>query len=1064
MVSDVMSETDPVEHPRVSVVVPCHNGAGWIAQTLGSLLDQTRPPAEVVVVDDGSTDDSLRVALRWRARHPGVVRVLSERSGRASATRNLGALAATGDALMFCDADDVLAPDTLAALVEALDTVHDGVAICPWYRLDLIDGTWVQGPPSYKPRRLGEHPLDAWLRGWYHPPCSVLWSREGFERAGRWDDVWNPDDDGDLFRRALAHGVPLAETDRGAAFYRRLPEGAVTLSGRRFSPEGLAARMASIDRLTGCLDHQGVLDRHRPAVRGAYERIAADAAGSPELAAAATSRGEALTGGRRALASERAAATVDRFRRHAPRLLGRSARPLDPARAHVEPLEVRHGLDLAAAVETDAPPLTEADRPEPLVRPTVSVVVPTHQRAHLLPRALQSVLAQTFEDLEVIVVDDGSTDGTDDVVAAIDDDRVRYLAQPRNTGVSAARNRGMRAARGRLVAFCDSDDEWMPDKLTRQVAVMDASDDDVGLVSSGVLDVFADGSTRHRGTSARGDLWRTLLERNVVHGTSGVVIRRRVIAAVGFFDEGIPAIEDYDYWVRIARSFRFEAIDEPLVRYHDPRHGDRKSLDVGDNHEARRWFHRAHRASMRAVGVEHLFLVESARRTLARGGDLASARRDALAAARRAPTSPVTARMLARVLVVEPVRRSSRLRGARRRLTGGTADPRRLRVLLHTSVSRQTAGGVQSVFVRLAEHLRRRGHVALDVWSAAGRPGATEWAVLRLRVPEAGVRPSPRAIGASLRSGVAALVVCARARPDVVNVHFVRAEAVWFVLLRPIFGYRLVLSAHGTDLIRPAEADHGRLRRLLRSADAVTAVSEELRDLAVERSGLRPDLVRVIPNGVDLTRWGAVAGVGSGGTQVLSVGRLTPDHKGQDVLLRAMVQVRDALGDVRLTLVGTGRWRDELEALTAELGLADAVTFAGERSPDELAEDLARADVFTLASRREGLPLALLEAMAAGVPVVATDVGSVAEAVTPDAGVVVAPDDPLALADALVRVLGDEDRRAALAAGARRRAEVYSSEEADAAYETLFVELAGGATDPAAGLAVGQARSHLSRS
>ena len=101
--------------------------------------------------------------------------------------------------------------------------------------------------------------------------------------------------------------------------------------------------------------------------------------------------------------------------------------------------------------------------------PKVSVVIPTHDRAHLVGRAIRSVLAQTFQDFEIIVVDDCSVDNTKEVVQSLADSRIRYLRHEINRGGSAARNTGIGAARGEWIAFLDSDDEWLPKKLEKQL-------------------------------------------------------------------------------------------------------------------------------------------------------------------------------------------------------------------------------------------------------------------------------------------------------------------------------------------------------------------------------------------------------------------------------------------------------------------------------------------------------------------------------------------------------------------------------------------------------------------
>ncbi|MDR7496584.1 MAG: glycosyltransferase family 2 protein, partial [Armatimonadota bacterium] len=108
--------------------------------------------------------------------------------------------------------------------------------------------------------------------------------------------------------------------------------------------------------------------------------------------------------------------------------------------------------------------------------PTVSVIIPTYNRAHMVPRAIHSVLAQTFADFELLVVDDASTDGTEEIVRGIADPRLRYIWRPANGGVSAAQNTGLAAARGEFISILHSDDEYLPVKLEVQVPLLRATD------------------------------------------------------------------------------------------------------------------------------------------------------------------------------------------------------------------------------------------------------------------------------------------------------------------------------------------------------------------------------------------------------------------------------------------------------------------------------------------------------------------------------------------------------------------------------------------------------------
>lgn len=263
----------------ISIVIPCHNGQPYLAQAIGSALAQTRPPAEVIVIDDSSTDDSATVAASFG----GAVRLESRSFGSAARTRNYGASLAGGDALMFLDADDVLGPDSLEALANQLEQHPRSVVACPWFRLERVRGAWVRRPPSCAPKN-GRDPLDAWLTGWYHPPCSVLWSRGALEQAGEWDPRAGPNDDGDLMMRALVVGVPLRLTSRGESFYRRLPDGATSLSGTRFTEKGLRSRIFVVTRIAQMLDERQRLDDHRKAIGHALSIILRDCRGEhPKL-------------------------------------------------------------------------------------------------------------------------------------------------------------------------------------------------------------------------------------------------------------------------------------------------------------------------------------------------------------------------------------------------------------------------------------------------------------------------------------------------------------------------------------------------------------------------------------------------------------------------------------------------------------------------------------------------------------------------------------------------------------------------------------------------------------
>ena len=200
--------------------------------------------------------------------------------------------------------------------------------------------------------------------------------------------------------------------------------------------------------------------------------------------------------------------------------------------------------------------------------PKVSVVIPTHNRAELLRSAITSVLNQTFQDFEIVIVDDTSQDHTPHVVNSFGDGRIKYLRHNYNKGEGAARNTGVKNAQGEFIAFLDDDDEWLPEKLELQVTLLESSLPTVGCVYTGYskIEKVSGKLLCQKVLSVRGNILDHLVTENWL-SSSTMLLRKECFVKAGLFDERLTFGADYDLWLRIAKYFDFECLDKPLATY-----------------------------------------------------------------------------------------------------------------------------------------------------------------------------------------------------------------------------------------------------------------------------------------------------------------------------------------------------------------------------------------------------------------------------------------------------------------------------------------------------------------
>ncbi|MEM6752982.1 MAG: glycosyltransferase [Cyanobacteria bacterium P01_C01_bin.38] len=217
--------------------------------------------------------------------------------------------------------------------------------------------------------------------------------------------------------------------------------------------------------------------------------------------------------------------------------------------------------------------------------PQISVVVPAYNSQNTISETITSVLQQTFSDFELIVINDGSTDGTLEILSGVKDARLKVYSYP-NGGLPTARNRGILRARGEFISFIDADDLWTPDKLELQLQALQKNPQ-AGVAYSWTICMGNNGKSFHPGVSEsfQGNVYHNLLIGNFIASGSNVLIRKQAIESVGYFDESLKSCEDWDYWLRLAPKWDFVVVAKPQIIYRLSSGAMSSKLDVMEKYQ-----------------------------------------------------------------------------------------------------------------------------------------------------------------------------------------------------------------------------------------------------------------------------------------------------------------------------------------------------------------------------------------------------------------------------------------------------------------------------------------------
>ena len=662
--------------------------------------------------------------------------------------------------------------------------------------------------------------------------------------------------------------------------------------------------------------------------------------------------------------------------------------------------------------------------------PLVSIVLPTYNGARYLAESIASCLGQTYSPLELVVVDDGSTGEIRSIVEAVADGRIRYLRHPENRGLPAALNTGCAASRGSFLTWTSDDNRYHPRAIARMVEHLQRHPD-VGLVYAGCRLIDDQGRP---GGSLPAAPPESIWVGNCVRAC--FLYRRLVFERVGFYDPDVPLVEDYDYWLRTARIFRLDRLDDTLydlrvhpasltrtLTLHRKRESHQKVLakmrrsDVGPPLPAA-LLRRARAAMHAAYGRDSFF-----------AGETRSARQDLLAALWYAPSN------LFRWAILGPFLKSlagDRLLRAVR--AGGLRTARRpdptggLRILQCCGEYGAAGGGTERQARAVTSALAARGH-SVCVVTRRSSPGSSAAPGVRVAAVIRAAEFGPL-FGLTYLASATAALLRAAGEADVLHAHHLYLDAVAAVLAgrirhRPVAA-KMAGAGAGGDLDRLRRTRGGWfLLRVLRDLDAVIAPSSTCRGELLS-VGFPAERIHVIPNGVDTSLFrpdparqvATPTSIGRG-PMVVYTGRLI-EAKGLGELLEAWALVLRDVPEAQLVLVGAGPLEAELARRAALPPLAGRVQLAGE-VPDVLPY-LQAASAFVLPSWAEGLPNALLEAMATELPCVATDIGAIAEAATDGEHALLVPvQAPERLAAALAAILTQPALAARLGRAARQR-------------------------------------------
>ena len=509
-----------ISFPNVSVVIPAYNSGNFLVRALESVFAQTYTDYEVIVIDDGSTDDTQTILKPYLSR----INYLYQENQGVAAARNRGVKTAKGKLIAFLDADDLFLPQKLQQQVNLFSANPDvGMVVSGWQISDRHDRIVDRVELWHDLPKLN---LRTWL--YWKPvlPSATMVRRQWLEKVGGFPKATTPVEDVECFLQIIAEGCQAIWCRHIGTVYRQINSNSLCRNTLK--------RVESLELL-----HQRFFGKANLPVEIKKEE------NQVIYCNLVWSAWHLYQNGYESQMCD---------------YLRKSLNYTTQSAAQISLNWVESFTDYCSAEKSqlDTYRLTQSEGWQDLTsdtlatgQPRVSIVIPAYNSAKYLPDAIASVLAQTYTSYEIIVINDGSTDSTDEVVEPFLD-RIRYFKQE-NQGVSATRNRGIYLARGELIAFLDADDIFLPHKLEGQVKLFNAQPH-LGIVNSGYCLISEEGAKIqnierwHDIPDLTPEIW--LLHKPVL--PSAMMFKKFWLLKVAGFDSRFTASEDVDIVLRMA--------------------------------------------------------------------------------------------------------------------------------------------------------------------------------------------------------------------------------------------------------------------------------------------------------------------------------------------------------------------------------------------------------------------------------------------------------------------------------------------------------------------------------